>query len=563
MSILSNIKVSTKLRVKYVVMIILITLIGYMGITKTQEINRAADDLYYDYLVRISAVNILNKNYRKNLEYILSNEGIGFNERNEKFIEENNSKLNLYKKGITREEDREIFNKLEEEIKLYRGNVQNYIRLFAEGKVVEAEKEVVNIKKSHSGITSSLDKMVELNTAFAKETIDRNEKVYISATKMIILITVIAFLVSTTMSLLIINSIQKSLRKTNEFAKRLSAYDFSAELDIDSNNEFGVTAKALNKARENVASLITKIVDASGNIAASSQQLSASVQEVASKFHLINVSTGEINSMLEENSSSSQQIAASSEEIDASVNILSSKAIEGSNNAEKVKERAIRTKEISNESFNETKNIYSEVEAAILIDIEKGKVVEEIKTMAETIASIARQTNLLALNAAIEAARAKESGEGFAVVAEEVRRLAEQSSNEVKNVKVTIDKVQEAFSSLSNNSKELLDFMDTKVKKQFERFINIGEKYRDDGEFISDMSEELASMTQEISATMNEVSEAIQVMAEMTGKSSENLTLIREGISESTDAINQVADSAINQASIAQNLNDIISKFKV
>lgn len=563
MSVYSNLKVSTKLRVKYVIMIVLITLIGYIGITRAKEINQGADSLYYNHVVRISAVNVLNKNYSQNLESMLSNEKEGFNEKNEKRIAENNEKINLYKAGITREEDKEVFNKLEEDIKSYRVKVQNYLRLSTSGMANEALNEVESIKKSHEDILSSLDKMIELNNKWAKETIDSNEKVYGNAIKIIIGITLTAYIVSTTISFVIIKSIERSLRKTNEFANRLSEYDFSTPLELNAKNEFGVTAKALNKARENISSLIKEVISASENIAASSQELSASVQEVASKFHLIDVSTGEINNVLQDTSASSQQIAASSEEVDASVNILSNKAVEGSSNAEKIKDRAKKARDESREGFKNAAKVYSEVEGAILVDIEKGKVVEEIKTMAETIDSIAQQTNLLALNAAIEAARARESGHGFAVVAEEVRRLAEQSSNEVQNVKNTIDKVQEAFKSLSDNSRQLLEFMDSKVKVQFERFIEIGEKYETDGDFVSSMSEELASMTQEISSTMNQVSEAIQSMAQMTEKSSENLSIIKKGVSESNSAINKIAESALNQADTAQNLNNMISNFKV
>ena len=86
------------------------------------------------------------------------------------------------------------------------------------------------------------------------------------------------------------------------------------------------------------------------------------------------------------------------------------------------------------------------------------EVVENIKVMADTIASISEETNLLALNAAIEAARAGEQGKCFAVVAEEIKKLAEQSSQAVVGIQDTIIKVQEALKNLSDNSKEVLTY---------------------------------------------------------------------------------------------------------
>ena len=122
--------------------------------------------------------------------------------------------------------------------------------------------------------------------------------------------------------------------------------------------------------------------------------------------------------------------------------MLSNKALEGSNIASNSKERAIEVKNNGIISIEETRKLYNEKKKKGLRAIEDGKIVENIKVMADTISSISEQTNMLALNAAIEAARAGEQGKGFAVVAEEVRKLAEQSSLAVPNIQDTIVKVQ-------------------------------------------------------------------------------------------------------------------------
>lgn len=410
---------------------------------------------------------------------------------------------------------------------------------------------------------SILNKLVEQNKKWAKDAVDDNGQTFNNAISLNIGVIIGSIILLIICAFLIIRAIVKPLNNISSLAERLSNYDFSTLIKIENNDEFGKTGEALNRAQENVGMLIKNVMNSAQDISASSEELSATVEEMTSKFESINESTKEINVGVQENSATAEEISASVQEVDSSISVLSNKALDGSSNAVEIRNRAAKVEKESKLAAESTREIYSEMEKAILKDIEKGKVVEDIKVMADTIASISEQTNLLALNAAIEVARAGEQGRGFAVVAEEVRKLAEQSSSAVENVKSTIDKVQEAFKNLSKNSNELLKFMNDKVSPQFQTFIKIGEQYQNDGSFVNNMSEEIASMTEEISATINQVSEAVQNMAEMAQRSSENSNGIQESVNESAQAMEQVAHTAQNQAELAQTLNEMVQKFKV
>ncbi|KMT22270.1 methyl-accepting chemotaxis protein [Clostridium cylindrosporum] len=570
MDFFRNLKVSIKLASNFLVIITLLIVVGVVGIMNSSKLNKSLEDLYSVNISGLSNISIIDKDVSRiyaNVKLMIYVDNAAHLKEVTDFvgglIGEINSTVEKYKPTITTEQDRVLFDEFQKHFSEYQSNMDKIKELVVQGKKAEALAKLPEVTKIKEDIDSNLRELVNFNNKCIKDTMSNNNAMYSASTKVIVSIIIFAVALSCLLAYLLIISITRPLNKTKALADRLSNYDFSTSLDIHTKDEFGETATALNKSQENVASLIRNIMSSAENMGASSQELSATVEEMASKLESINESTREINSVVHETSSAAQEIAASAEEVDASVNVLSSKATEGSSNAVDIKERATNIQRESKEAYDNTAKVYVEVEKAILNDIEKGKVVDQIKTMADTIASISEQTNLLALNAAIEAARAGESGRGFAVVADEVRKLAEQSASEVINVKSTIEDVQEAFKSLSNNSNELLGFMSNNVAKQFEGFIGVGEHYQKDADFVSNMSEDLASMSEEITATINQVSDAIQHMAEMTQGSSNNLESIQEGVNESSMAMEQIANTAQSQAEMAQSLNEMISKFKV
>lgn len=357
--------------------------------------------------------------------------------------------------------------------------------------------------------------------------------------------------------------ITNPLMKIKDFALRLSSYDFSHPINFKSKDEFGETADALNKAQENVSALVKLIVQDSESIGASSEELSATVEELFSRAIIIDESIDSISSLIQENGAVTEEISASMEEVDASVNILSEKSMDGSNISNSAKKRAKEVKNSSEEAIKETREIYNEKKEKMEKAIEDGKVVENIKIMMDTIGDIAGQTNLLALNAAIEAARAGEQGKGFAVVAEEVRKLAEQSGEAVKNIQETISKVQNAFKASIEAGTDILEFINTKVNFQLDSYGETGNKYYDDSDFVSNMSDEIAAMSEEITATVGQVTEAVQNISISSQESSEKAEDIRESMKEATKAIEQVAQSAQSQAELAQKLNEMVQMFNI
>ena len=570
MKVLRNTKVKTKLLVSFITISLLIALVGTIGIVSLKSVAENSNTMYENnlqsiYLLAdikqslisvksdvIELVFIKNEDRKSDLK-----DDIEIN------VDKNNKNVEQYENLPMTQEEKEIMPIYKNKLKEFRSSRDEVLKLIDESKYDEAAQQYQQLVAVLDEVMNNINKLIDINLVNSKQFNLDNQAMYLKSNNIMKGLMLIGLLIAIGTGFIISNYINKNLSKITALAKNLAEFDFSVPMVVTRMDEFGQTGTALNKSIENVSNLIKIIIEKSQDMSSSSEELSATVEEITSKTEEIYEAVVDITNEMVEASSSSEEITASIEEVDTTVNELSEKAMEGSNNANEFKERALIVQKQGEKAIEEADNLYSEKKSKMLKAIEDGKVVNNIKVMADTIASISEQTNLLALNAAIEAARAGEQGKGFAVVAEEVRKLAEQSSQAVANIQETIVNVQNAFDNLSNNGNEILLFVNENVNPKFKEFGNMGNSYYTDSDFVSKMSEEIASMSEELTATAGQVTEAVRGMSETTQKSSENIERIKISVDETSKAIEQIAETAQSQAEFALNLNDIVNKFKI
>ncbi|TVX89773.1 methyl-accepting chemotaxis protein [Paenibacillus agilis] len=374
---------------------------------------------------------------------------------------------------------------------------------------------------------------------------------------------IIAILIVSSAIFMYTKKLTHRLKQLEDMSRLMGEGDFTGFIEVSGKDELSNIGHAFNKMSETLRGVVRDIARDAEQVSVTSQELSATFEEVTGQIELINSSSEEIAMGSQDTSASSEEISASVEEVAAHVEVLAKTAQNSNQEAIKIKERAVHISHTAEQSIEHTKRLYEEKEKAILAAIENGKVVSEVKIMADAIANIASQTNLLSLNATIEAARAGDSGRGFAVVAQEVRKLAEQSERTALQIHETIEKTQKAFNDLTHDANGILEFINKQVMADYDLLHDTGSKYNKDADNIRLISDDIANMSDNVSHTIKEITAAIENMASIAQRTSENTEEIQGSISDTNDGMRHIAQTAQEQAHVAQSLNDVVQRFKV
>ncbi|WP_110928712.1 methyl-accepting chemotaxis protein [Bacillus massiliglaciei] len=338
--------------------------------------------------------------------------------------------------------------------------------------------------------------------------------------------------------------------------------DFTTEITVKGKDEISALARSYNLMKDKLRELIQEVLRTSELVAASSEQLTAGAEQTSKATEQITESIQEVASGAETQTDVVEETGEAMEEVSEGIQTMtdnsaqiaaaSAQATDKAHDGEGFVKKTVHQINAIHESVNESG------EAIKLL----GKRSAQIEEITKVITDIANQTNLLALNAAIEAARAGEQGKGFAVVADEVRKLAEQSQNSatqiselIKAIQVDMDRSDVSINQVKKDVDEGLGI----VHQTEASFNEILQAMKNAGELI----EQMAFTSEIVSAGVHEVALTVKDITHISKETSMHSQSVAAATEEQLASMQEITSSANALTNIAVDLNELMNRFKI
>ncbi|WP_374722819.1 methyl-accepting chemotaxis protein [Peribacillus tepidiphilus] len=559
--------IKQKLIVSYLIVSLIFGLASFISYKNAKEANES-----YEYLIdTVSEIRSITQEIQTNIALQIGYYRAYMLYENPKMRENLNDTnkriedlINEGKELATLQETRDRLDEIAEinrEFGQLANEIMDSITVDKQKALAKGLEEIVPITNNLTEKSEALHKMlkVDILDKQVKETKNNTR----SGMTQVLIISIIATLFALGSGVIISLLISRPIVKLANLTKQVASGDLNVEtLTIKSKDEIYYLNKSFEQMTNNLREMIRGIATNSDQVAASAEQLNASAEQsskaaeaVASSIQEIAAGAEGATTKLENNSKSIQQVVQG-------VLRISESTMNVSQLSKKTTIEAEEGGKFVEDNLSQMKFIHESVRRSNEVISSLSQRSQEIGNILDVISGIADQTNLLALNAAIEAARAGEHGKGFAVVADEVRKLAEQSQVSAKNIAELISVIQKDTEESVRIMSEVMENAEQGVKVSVEtsnKFTQILDSTRK----ITPQIEEVTAAVQQISANIEEVSTSVDEIA----KNAQSNAMISEEVAAATEeqlaSMQEIDASAQSLAVMAEELKVLVSRFKI
>jgi methyl-accepting chemotaxis protein len=359
------------------------------------------------------------------------------------------------------------------------------------------------------------------------------------------------------------NYISHPIKRITERMHNLSLGDLSQEpINLKSKDETGLLANSMNEMQNKLKEVMSNISKASEVMTSQSEELTQSANEVKAGSEQVAITMQGMASGAETQANTSSELSNAMAEFATTVREVNENGEQIQQASTEVLKMANKGSQLMESSTNQMSKIDQIVQDSVHKVQNLNNQSQEISKLIIVIKDVANQTNLLALNAAIEAARAGEHGKGFAVVADEVRKLAEQTANSVNDITEIVTNMQQEVNLVTES---LLDGY--KEVEQGTKQLQITDKtFEEIDKAISEMATNIKAVTAnlaDIATSSKQMNESIQEIAATAEESAAGIEQTSASTQQTSSSMEEVARSSNAVAKLAEDLNEIVRYFKL
>jgi methyl-accepting chemotaxis protein len=544
MQLFNNLKTGTKLYSIVAIMSLVMIMVGCIGLFLAKTSNDGLDTVYKDRVICLEQLKVISDMYAVDIvdtSHKLRDGTLSWGDGRKNLSEARKKIAEQWKEYTSTslvEDEKKLVDEAAPLMKSADETIEKLVSIFArEDKEALSRFTATSLYPAIDPITDKISKLSVLQLKVAKQEFEKSDSYFNKGKVWLTLLIVLSVLVSAFLATLVIRGLLRELGGEPHYVKEIASTVANGDLSVSvtlNPRDNGSILFAMRTMVESLRDLVSQTVNISMNIASASSQLHATSDQIATGAEEVAAQTSTVATASEEMASTSAEIAANCTNAAESSKRTSESASTG---AAVVQETIVGMGKIA-ERVKQT---------AATIDA-LGTRSEQIGEIIGTIEDIADQTNLLALNAAIEAARAGEQGRGFAVVADEVRALAERTTKATKEIGTMIKAIQ-------SETKEAVRSMEEGVS-EVEKGAVSSEK---SGESLREILDQINEVTMQI----NQIATAAEQQTATTSEITANIHQVTEVVSQSARGAEETSVAAAQLSEQSQQLQTLVGKFRV